>query len=69
MIQLTRLNGQKFILNALFIEQIQSFPDTTLTLSNGKKVVIKESEDNVVQLVKEFYREINVIGTKGTGVE
>ncbi|HJV16294.1 MAG TPA: flagellar FlbD family protein, partial [Bacillales bacterium] len=43
MIKVTRLNGKTFILNAIFIESIESFPDTTITLSNGRKYVVKES--------------------------
>lgn len=53
MIQVTRLNGQPFTLNALFIEQIECFPDTTITLSNGKKFVVKEPEEAVL---KKSYR-------------
>ncbi|MGL4818592.1 MAG: flagellar FlbD family protein, partial [Bacilli bacterium] len=42
MIKLTRLNGGTFYLNALHIEQLQSTPDTTLLLSNGKVIVVRE---------------------------
>lgn len=62
MIKLTRLNGQTFYLNAVYIEQIQSFPDTTITLTNGKKIVVREVEQDVILLVKEFYRDINILG-------
>lgn len=62
MVELTRLNGKKFTLNALFIEQIESFPDTTITLTNGKKIVVQEPENVVIQLVEEFYYNITVIG-------
>ncbi|MGY0691565.1 flagellar FlbD family protein [Virgibacillus sp. FSP13] len=60
MIQLTRLNDETFTLNACMIEQIQSHPDTTITLLNGKKLVVKESEAKVVDLVTYYYREIGV---------
>jgi len=63
MIQLTRLNGEAFTLNAVMIEQIQSFTDTTITLMNGKKIVVKNSETEVITLVKEFYQSIGVFGT------
>ncbi|WP_102346939.1 flagellar FlbD family protein [Bacillus sp. Marseille-P3661] len=63
MIKLTRLNGQSFYLNALYIEQLQSFPDTTITLSNGKKIVVRENELDVILLIKEFYGDINIIGS------
>jgi len=51
MIKVTRLNGQPFILNALFIEQIECFPDTTITLSNGKKFVA----------IVSFYQKIQIL--------
>ncbi len=62
MIKLTRLNGDTFTLNAIYIEQVQSFPDTTITLHNGKKLVVKESHEDVLKLVKQFYRHIGLIG-------
>lgn len=61
MIKLTRLNGQAFILNAIFIEQVQSFPDTTITLSNGKKIVVLDSEDDVMLKVTKFYQEVGIV--------
>lgn len=62
MIQLTRLNGDTFTLNALYIEQIQSFPDTTITLINNKKLVVKESEKIVTQLISNYYKTIGING-------
>ncbi|AFI28314.1 MULTISPECIES: swarming motility protein SwrD [Bacillus] len=60
MIKVTRLNGQPFTLNALFIEQIECFPDTTITLSNGKKFVVKEDEETVLEKIASFYRNIQI---------
>ncbi|QOR68565.1 flagellar FlbD family protein [Cytobacillus suaedae] len=62
MIKLTRLNGKPFTLNAIYIEQVESFPDTTITLTNGKKFVVKESEDDVNLKVRNFYHSVNVLG-------
>jgi flagellar protein FlbD len=61
-IKVTRLNGKTFILNAIFIESIESFPDTTITLSNGRKYVVKESEQETIRLVKKFYQSVNILG-------
>ncbi|HHY74631.1 MAG TPA: flagellar FlbD family protein [Bacillus bacterium] len=69
MIKLTRLNGQQFYINALYIEEVQSFPDTTLTLTSGKKIVVREREDDVILLVKEFYRDITILGHIQKGEE
>ncbi|MCI3987232.1 flagellar FlbD family protein, partial [Bacillus vallismortis] len=46
---------------ALFIEQIECFPDTTITLSNGKKFVVKEDEDTVVDTIVSFYQKIQIL--------
>ncbi|MFZ4454160.1 flagellar FlbD family protein [Salibacterium aidingense] len=62
MITLTKLNGQTFLLNAPLIEQVEAFPDTTLTLSNGKKIVVKESMEEVNHLTSAFYRRIGLVG-------
>ncbi|HEY4601562.1 MAG TPA: flagellar FlbD family protein [Cerasibacillus sp.] len=61
MIQLTRLNNDQFTLNACMIEQVQSFPDTTITLINGKKLVVKESETEVIQLTTKFYKQVGLV--------
>ncbi|MBE3569952.1 MAG: flagellar FlbD family protein [Bacillales bacterium] len=62
MIALTRLNGRPFQLNALYIETIESFPDTTITLTNGRKYVVKESNEQVTTLMLEFYQSIQLFG-------
>ncbi|MFA8437497.1 flagellar FlbD family protein [Pueribacillus sp. YX66] len=68
MIELTRLNGEKFTLNALYILQVQSFPDTTIKLTNGDLVVVKEKESEVIQKTMTFYKNINILGfQKGLG--
>ena len=60
MIELTRLNDEKFMLNALMIEQVESLPDTTITLLSGKKIVVKEAHRKVVQSITEFYKTIGL---------
>lgn len=69
MIKLTRLNGQTFMLNAIFIEQLQSFPDTTITLSNGKKIVVLESEDDVLVKMTKFYQTVGIVRLTNNQVE
>ncbi|KIQ95250.1 Flagellar protein (FlbD) [Anoxybacillus thermarum] len=64
MIRLTRLNGKPFTLNAIYIEQVEAFPDTTITLTNGKKFVVRESVEDVMLLVETFYRNISVLGLR-----
>lgn len=64
MVELIRLNGEKFTLNAFMIEQIQSYPDTTITLINGKKIVVKNPEDQVREIISSYYERIGLIGSQ-----
>ncbi|RYG73867.1 flagellar protein FlbD [Lentibacillus lipolyticus] len=69
MINLTKLNGETFTLNALMVEQIQSHPDTTITLVNGKKMVVNESESEVKRLTTVYFQQIGLYGSvRETGV-
>ncbi|RUL55799.1 MULTISPECIES: flagellar FlbD family protein [Lysinibacillus] len=61
MIELTRLNGKSFSLNALYIEIVESFPDTTITLTNGRKYIVLESEKEVHKRITQFYKNIQVL--------
>ncbi|MBM7552743.1 flagellar FlbD family protein [Thalassobacillus pellis] len=64
MIQLTRLTGETFHLNALYIEQVQSFPDCTITTTTGRKIVVKETEREIIGKITGFYKEIGLLGNK-----
>ncbi|QFF98539.1 hypothetical protein PB01_06695 [Psychrobacillus glaciei] len=61
MIKLTRLNGKEFSLNALYIETVESFPDTTITLTNGHKYVALESREEVASQIAQFYKGIHIL--------
>ncbi len=52
MITLTRLNGEEMIVNAQQIESMEAKPDTRVTLMNGKQLYVRESPEEVVQLVR-----------------
>jgi len=65
MIQLTRLNQSKITLNAIFIERIESTPDTVITLLSGKKLHVLESVDEVTKKVTEYYQSIQILGIVG----
>lgn len=69
MIKLTRLNGAEFCLNSDLIETVEATPDTVVTLTTNRKVVILESVDEVINRVKEFRREIGIGQCREVGVE
>ena len=54
MIKVTRLNGKSFTINALYIETVESFPDTTITFTTGKKIVVRETEEEVTNALFNF---------------
>lgn len=56
MIKVTRLNGNEMVINSDLIEFIESLPDTIISLVTGKKIMIKESSDDIIQKVAEFKR-------------
>ena len=63
MIQLTRLSGSVFLLNADLIERVDSTPDTIVTLVDGKKYVVKETMQDVLDAVLAFRGEIVALST------
>ncbi len=58
MIEVTRLNGTRVIVNSDLIEIVEETPDTVVTLTTGKKIIVKESRQEVKNLVKSYKREI-----------
>jgi len=54
MIELTKLNGDKFILNAEIIETVECVPDTMIALFNGKRYIVREKSDEVIQKIIEY---------------
>ncbi len=60
MIRVTRLNSTSFLLNHTLIKFVESRPDTTITLVNDEKVVVKEPVEDVVERVIEYERRVRM---------
>ena len=58
MIDVTKVNGKKFTLNSRLIETIEETPDTVITLTTGKKIIEKESRQEVKNLVKLYENDL-----------
>jgi uncharacterized protein YlzI (FlbEa/FlbD family) len=54
MIVVTRLNDTRFAVNPDLIERIQESPDTTLTLVGGTSYVVRESMEQVIEMIMKF---------------
>jgi flagellar protein FlbD len=56
MIQLTRLNGQPFVVNAEKIRYVESTPDTIVCCENGEKMMVKEPLQEVIRRAIDYAR-------------
>lgn len=61
MIELTRLNGTRFWLNANLIEQMESAPDTVITLTTGNNIIVKESINDVIERIVGYHTRVEKI--------
>lgn len=51
MIEVTKLSGQKILVNPDLLEIVEETPDTVVTLTTGKKIIVKESRQEIKNLV------------------
>ena len=60
MIKLKKFKAQdhEMVLNAELIETVEETPDTVITLTNGKKIIVEESMDEIVRLVIRYRQQI-----------
>ena len=65
MIRLTRLNKNELVINAEMIEFIEALPDTIVTLTSGKKIMVFEPVDTVVERIVEYKRTCNQLVVSG----
>lgn len=56
MVRITRLNDSVLVVNSDLIEFLEATPDTIVTLTTGRKVVAKESVDELIDKVVEYKR-------------
>ncbi|HHW23189.1 MAG TPA: flagellar FlbD family protein [Clostridiaceae bacterium] len=54
MIKVTRINNTQLIINADWIETVEATPDTVITLTNGRKYVVAETVEDIINRVIEY---------------
>ncbi|EOS46258.1 flagellar FlbD family protein [Lachnospiraceae bacterium JLR.KK009] len=62
MVEVTKLNGSTVLVNAELIESVEETPDTVLSFVTGKKLIVKESRQEIKNLVILYKREIAASG-------
>ena len=57
MIKVSKLNKKdEFYINPSMIEIIEKTPDTVITLINGKKYVVADPLEELVQVIENYYK-------------
>jgi flagellar protein FlbD len=64
MLKLTRLNNQVVAINPDHICSADATPDTVLTLVGGERMVVRESLDDVIDLLVAYRRLIRASGVR-----
>jgi len=60
MIKLVGLDNKEYILNADHIEKLEAIPESVITLTNGRKYLVQESNEEIVRKVIEYKRKIYI---------
>lgn len=60
MIPVTRLDGSKYWINPHMIESMDKNPDLTITFLSGKKVVVKDTPDDVINSIISYRKKIGI---------
>jgi len=60
-IEVTRLKGGQMALNAELVEMVESTPDTVVSLTTGRKVLVQEPVDEVMRRIIAYRRSLRMI--------
>ncbi|HHX59588.1 MAG TPA: flagellar FlbD family protein [Epulopiscium sp.] len=58
MVEVTRFNKETIIINADLIEMIEAAPDTVITMTTGKKFVVSETKEEMVDKIVKYKQRI-----------
>ena len=59
MVEVTKINGVKVLVNPDLIELVEETPDTVISFTTGRKIIVKESRQEIKSLVKSYRKEIS----------
>ncbi|MCX2727947.1 flagellar FlbD family protein [Thermomicrobium sp. 4228-Ro] len=61
MIDVTRLDGMRVVVNAELIETVESVPETVIVLVTRRRLMVRESVDEVIERVLAYRRSIGTL--------
>ena len=53
-IELTKMDTRKILINPSMIESVESNPDTVVVLYTGRKLIVKESMEDIYSLINSW---------------
>lgn len=59
MITITKLNDKQIVINCELIELVEANPDTTITMNTGRKIIARESVEEIIDKTKAYKKEIH----------
>ncbi|MEI8131682.1 MAG: flagellar FlbD family protein [Leptolinea sp.] len=67
MIELTRLNGSKYFLNADLIMTVEGTPDTVIVLINSTVFIVKNRPEEVIEKIIHYQQKKHSTPIGGSG--
>lgn len=68
MIQLTKRNGERFLVNHMQIESIEMIPESKIVMMNRDYFIVRESPEQIIKRIAEYTakvqdvrRELNIV--------
>jgi flagellar protein FlbD len=65
MIEVMRLDGKKYWINPHMIETMEQNPDLTLTMLSGRKIVIRNTPEDVIAKIVAYRQKIGINAQEG----
>ena len=60
-----RLNGDKYWINPHMIESMEQNPDLTLSMLSGKKIVVKNTPEDIIEKIIAYRQKIGINTQEG----
>lgn len=60
MVTVTRFDGSQLLVNDELIEFIEVTPDTVLSLTSGRKIVVREGAEEIIDRIIQYHRRIQI---------
>jgi flagellar protein FlbD len=69
MITVTRFDQSQFIVNADLIEFVEALPDTHISLVTGRKILVRETPQEILDRVLDYRRAVGSLLSRPVPIE